>query len=308
MPPTQITRALNELGIERISAHSPQAKGRVERFFHTAQDRLVKQLRLAGACMAEAANACQRFTVAPANSTDAHRPLSELHDLAASLSHGETRTVSNHYTFPFDGRCYRIKRGSIEVGMRCQQVRVERRLDGSPAVRFRGVYLDVEVCPPDEQKPKPAPASKPVRKDHNRGGRSSWMRDSLSVLPSLCGKPSANRTLTADNGAPGKPSPAIFAFTVQDLCSGTHHRDATMKKLFVAVKGLPITYGAVRRIGRRHPLRRDPARVPQHNTYIRSRRSKPDISTSLRIGHFYFAPTTYFYEESELGSSRNCPS
>ena len=205
----------------------------------------------------EAANACpqflpdwqQRFTVAPANSTDAHRPLSELHDLAASLSHGETRTVSNHYTFPFDGRCYRIKRGSIEVGMRCQQVRVERRLDGSPAVRFRGVYLDVEVCPPDEQKPKPAPASKPVRKDHNRGGRSSWMHDSLSVLPSLCGKPSANRTLTADNGARGKPSPAIFAFTVQDLCSGTHHRDATMKKPFVAMKGLPITYGAVRRIG-----------------------------------------------------------
>ena len=113
----------------------------------------------------------------------------------------------------------------------------------------------------------------------------------LSVLPSLCGKPSANRTATADIGAPGKPSPAIFAFTVQDLCSGTHHRDATMKKPFVALKGLPITYGAVRRIGLGHPLRRDPARVPQHNTYIRSRRSKPDISTSLRIGHFYFAPT-----------------
>jgi DNA-binding Lrp family transcriptional regulator len=187
VPPTQITRALNELGIERISAHSPQAKGRVERFFHTAQDRLVKQLRLAGACTAEAANACldqeflpdwqQRFTVAPANSTDAHRPLSELHDLAASLSHVETRTVTNHYTFPFDGKCYRIKRGRIEVGMRCQQVRVERRLDGSLAVRFRGGYLDIEVCPPDEQKPKPAAASKPVRKDHNRGGRSSWMRD-----------------------------------------------------------------------------------------------------------------------------------
>ena len=85
VPPTQITRALNELGIERISAHSPQAKGRVERFFHTAQDRLVKQLRLAGACTAEAANACldqeflpdwqQRFTVAPANSTDAHQAI-----------------------------------------------------------------------------------------------------------------------------------------------------------------------------------------------------------------------------------------
>ena len=65
-----------------------------------------------------------------------------------------------------------------------------------------------------------------------------------------------------------------------------------MKKPFVALKGLPITYGAVRRIGIEHSLRRDPARVPQHNTYIRSRRSKPDMSTSLRIGHFYFAPTS----------------
>ena len=50
-------------------------------------------------------------------------------------------------------------------------------LDGNLAVRFRGVYLDIEVCPRDERKPKPAPASKPVRKDHNRGGHSSWMRD-----------------------------------------------------------------------------------------------------------------------------------
>ena len=57
MAPTQITRALAELGIERISAHSPQAKGRIERFFHTAQDRLVKLMRLAGACTIEAANA-----------------------------------------------------------------------------------------------------------------------------------------------------------------------------------------------------------------------------------------------------------
>ncbi len=56
MPATQITRALAELGIRRISAHSPQAKGRIERFFATAQDRLVKGLRVAGACTIDAAN------------------------------------------------------------------------------------------------------------------------------------------------------------------------------------------------------------------------------------------------------------
>jgi hypothetical protein len=54
---TQLSRALEELPIELILAHSPQAKGRIERFFQTAQDRLVKELRLAGAQTINAANA-----------------------------------------------------------------------------------------------------------------------------------------------------------------------------------------------------------------------------------------------------------
>jgi transposase-like protein len=56
MPPTQIGRALRELGINWIAAHSPQAKGRVERNFQTAQDRLVKGMRVAGVKTIEAAN------------------------------------------------------------------------------------------------------------------------------------------------------------------------------------------------------------------------------------------------------------
>ena len=53
LPPTQIGRALQELDIESITAYSPQAKGRVERSFGTAQDRLVKGLRVAGATTIE---------------------------------------------------------------------------------------------------------------------------------------------------------------------------------------------------------------------------------------------------------------
>lgn len=56
MPPTQIARALGELGITWIAAHSPQAKGRVERNFGTAQDRLVKGMRVAGVKTIEQAN------------------------------------------------------------------------------------------------------------------------------------------------------------------------------------------------------------------------------------------------------------
>jgi hypothetical protein len=190
---TQITRALAELGIERISAHSPQAKGRIERFFHTAQDRLVKQLRLAGACTLEQANAClqeqflpdwdERFTVPPANSTNAHRPLTELHNLAATLSRVESRTIGSDYTIQFDGKRYQIARTSVQVGMKGQKVRVEARLDGSIAVRYEGAYVDLSASMSRPEEPKPLPASNPARKDHNRGGRSQWMRDYPVIAP-----------------------------------------------------------------------------------------------------------------------------
>lgn len=184
---TQITRALMELGIERISAHSPQAKGRIERFFETAQDRLVKELRIAGICTIEGGNEYlagtflpdweQRFTTKPANTTDAHRPLTELHNLAASLSHVETRTVASDYTIPYGGQRYQIARTSIQAGLKGQQIRVESRLDGSLAMRFEGNYLDVAPCGSKAEQAAGKRPATPARKDHNRGGRSGWMRD-----------------------------------------------------------------------------------------------------------------------------------
>ncbi len=145
LPLTQITRALVELGISRSSAHSPQAKGRVERCFATAQDRLVKGLRLARARTLEQANEYLetkflpewnvRFAIATANSTDAHRPLRPEHNLAACLSHVATRTITNDYTIQFRGQRFQIARSSVRVGMRGQKVRVEARLDGGLALR-----------------------------------------------------------------------------------------------------------------------------------------------------------------------------
>src|SRR5271166_5619512 len=119
MPPTQIGRALRELGITWIAAHSPQAKGRVERNFGTAQDRLVKGMRVAGVKTIEQANEYlthdylawwdRELTVEAANPDDAHRPLDKSHNLAASLSHVETRQVDNHYVLRWDGKLYRIE-------------------------------------------------------------------------------------------------------------------------------------------------------------------------------------------------------
>lgn len=188
MPPTQIGRALRELNIVWIPAHSPQAKGRVERQFETAQDRLVKGLRVAGACTLEDANAYldgeylpwwnRTLAVIAANPTDAHRPLGKDHDLAAILSHVETRQVNN-FMIRFQARLYQIDRASIQAGMQRADVRVEVRLDGSVAVRFRDRYIGVTLCEPAqpatplERKPKAARS----RKGTNADGKSSWMQD-----------------------------------------------------------------------------------------------------------------------------------
>jgi hypothetical protein len=101
-----------------IGAHSPQAKGRVERSFQTAQDRLVKGLRVVGATTLEQANAYleteflvwwnNTITVLPASRDDAHRPLGKDHSLAASLSYVETRQVSSGYTIQFDNQTYQL--------------------------------------------------------------------------------------------------------------------------------------------------------------------------------------------------------
>ena len=94
LPPTQIGRALRELGIVWIAAHSPQAKGRVERSFGTAQDRLVKGLRVARANTLEEANAYlatdfipwwnRKLAVVAGSAADAHRPLQRL--IAAGIA------------------------------------------------------------------------------------------------------------------------------------------------------------------------------------------------------------------------------
>jgi len=168
LPPTQIGRALRELDIVWIGAHSPQAKGRVERSFGTAQDRLVKGLRVAGVKTVEQANRYleehylpwwnQHLTVAPANPTDAHRLLNAEYDLAATLSRVETRQVANDYTIRLDGGIYQIDRTQIRPGLRGGNVRVESRLDGSLAVRFADRYLLVKQC---LAQPK-APLTKPT--------------------------------------------------------------------------------------------------------------------------------------------------
>lgn len=149
---TQFGRALRELDIELILAHSPQAKGRIERSFGTSQDRWVKELRLAGARTQDEANAAlerllpghnRRFNKAAAKGADAHRPLLPGHSLAAILSHQEERVVSNDYVVRFRNRHYQLLK-PVYPGERGGKVVIELRLDGSLAIRFKEWYLRYE--------------------------------------------------------------------------------------------------------------------------------------------------------------------
>jgi len=199
-PRTQFGRALAELGIAWIAAHSPQAKGRIERLFGTLQDRLVKQMRLADVRTLEQANRFleitflpgweQRFTVRPRQPRDAHRPLLREHRLEQILSVRVARTVAADHTVVWEGQRWGVPREAVCAGLRGARVEIERRLDGGHWLRFRGRYLPLVACPTapptslnpfglrpsgvsDQTKPNPKPkyippADHPWRKPWNR--------------------------------------------------------------------------------------------------------------------------------------------
>ena len=208
LPETQIGRALRELGIGRISALSPQAKGRIERFFKTAQDRMVKGMRKKKVSTMEAANAYleeeylpmwnERFTVRPAREVDAHRPMGKEHDLGSILGHVEQRVMGQDYTIRYGGRLYQLTSEQIGPGLKQQTVRVEQRLDGRLVVPWRGQPLEVRAC--EQARPAhrtPPRASGAVGKKRNQGGNHGWMKGfHLHGGPSLeevvahaCGEP-----------------------------------------------------------------------------------------------------------------------
>lgn len=183
---SQIGRALRELGIELIHAHSPQAKGRVERCFGTLQDRLVKGLRKAGATNLQEANQFleriflpdwkRRFRRQPASEVNAHRPLGESQDLDSILSHVEKRRVTNDYTVSWGAKTYQIPRESVRPGLRSAFIRIEGRLNGTVWAQIDGQAIQLRRCSQPIAELNIQKSVEP-RKDHNRGGRSKWMRD-----------------------------------------------------------------------------------------------------------------------------------
>lgn len=168
---TQIERALAELDITYITAHSPQAKGRVERSHETAQDRLVKELRLEHVHDIETANGFleavymplvnTRFTVAAACELDAHRT-ADGYDLDAIFSTQQTRKVARDFTVRYANRRLQVDKESAAAGLVGSTVTVEQRLDGSLQLRWRDGYLAFHELPaPAATASAPAPGLRP---------------------------------------------------------------------------------------------------------------------------------------------------
>jgi len=150
LPRTQFGRLVDELGIHLIAARSPQAKGRIERLWGTLQDRLVKELRKAGACDLESANRIlsaylpkfnARFQVKAAQPGSAYVPWPLERHPADYFCFKYTRTVTNDNTISLDGHRLQIPPGPQRTSYAKARVELRHYLDGSLAVCYQGQTL-----------------------------------------------------------------------------------------------------------------------------------------------------------------------
>jgi len=158
---TQFGRALAELNIEILCANSSQAKGRVERANRTLQDRLVKELRMAGTRDIDAGNTFltsflarvnRRFAIPPAKPEDVHRPLniaaSRLSDI---LCHREQRYVGAQLSFHYDRKQIILERSEASENLGGQYVELYDFADRPLEVRWKGLLLPYRVFSKDQR-------------------------------------------------------------------------------------------------------------------------------------------------------------
>ena len=183
-----IRAALSELNVELILAHSPQAKGRVERNFGTSQDRLIKEMRVRGISTLEEGNTFledvyipfwnERFAVEPAEPRDVHRKLSKRIDLERLFAETLTRSIGNDFTIRYKNRRLQIAKSQARGIRPGQKVTIELRLDGSTRYRWKNRYLDLEpVAKVSATRPKPKPKSTFKRTPPQPGPDHPWRKN-----------------------------------------------------------------------------------------------------------------------------------
>ena len=160
--PTQIQRALNELGVRLIIAGSPQAKGRIERLFGTFQDRLLKELRLYKLSKIVDANNYlhkrflpkfnKRFSYVAKDPEPAWRDIPNELNLDSIFSIKEQRTVMADNTISYKNRIFQILPDKYRISFAKAKVEVEKRLDGSIHIKYKDQYLNIKEISSDETK------------------------------------------------------------------------------------------------------------------------------------------------------------
>lgn len=166
---TQFQRAAKELDMGIITAHSPQAKGRVERLFGTLQDRLIKEMRLAGISIIEEANIFlkeifipwfnKRFSVEARSAADMHRAVpDEIHrQLCSIFSRQSVRSINNDFTIRFKNNFYQLKELQPTTVYKSDKIIMEEHLNGTVHIKHKREYLEAFVLPerPKKQKKQP---------------------------------------------------------------------------------------------------------------------------------------------------------
>jgi len=164
---TQFARAMKELGIKMIIAHSPQAKGRIERAFGTLQERLVWEMRIEGICTIEEANSFlpkffeeynSKYAEQPSNPIDAYRPLNQGSSLKYILSTKEGRKVSKNLEVQYKNQIYQLSSPTgLQLSLKNTTVSAITTLDGELAFEYQGhllkyvcyselEYKEAEIC------------------------------------------------------------------------------------------------------------------------------------------------------------------
>lgn len=187
-PLSEFERACKELGVRVIHADSPQAKGRIERLFRTFQDRLVKEMRLAGIESMEEANVFlegylpkynHRFRVIPKEMGDLHRKMPAGMNLERILCLKDQRTLKNDFTVAYEGKLYQVLDST-----RAKTVTVEERVDGTLHLYDRIKSLKFkEISPRPKVRsinladlPFTLKAKNPVRPSLDHPWRKFWRR------------------------------------------------------------------------------------------------------------------------------------
>jgi hypothetical protein len=221
-PQTQFGRAMEQLGVELILAHSPQAKGRVERMNGVLQDRLVKALRLAGINDPESANEYLRqtylpghnrkFEQEPASAADAHRGVPR--GLNEVLSWEAERVVQRDWTVQHEGQRYQLDQQHEALSLAGRKVLVRELRDGTVQLERKGQKLKWRAVarraeragtgtePKTEAKAERQAEEPPARGKNKPAATHPWRRQPIgSVRAALAGQRAARPVV----GASGRP-------------------------------------------------------------------------------------------------------